>query len=616
MADITREIEITAALSSDYQAAFNAASSIAKSTASELSALTKRGADLARMTELAGQTAKAQAEGDAKAVENLQKEYEKLAGKLGLADKSAEALEAEIKRIGDRRKEIEALNKSASRSAEIGKLAQQIQTYTKAAQSVKDPSLAAALEKMKKRFRELGGVIPDKKKAAGFFSSLKTGAMQAPGPLGSLVRSFSFVGEAFSTAGGKAALAVGGIAAITSAAVAAGKALWGLGKETIAAGDQIAKTSKQLGIASDAYQELAYSVGLGGASEKEFDAALRQLNRQMEAAATGNGKAQKAFAALGVSMAEVKSMNAEEMFVRISDALAEVDDVAAKTRTTMALFGEGGDKVAAAISGGSEALEKMREEARKAGYVLDGKALKQAEEANDNFTRAQLQMQGVVRQIGIEVMPTMNAALQDFVTLIRDNRDTLSEFAGILGDGFRIGSQIAVGAIKAVNVAVQVIAEGFKFWWAWIPEKLEWLENTISDIVSAVGSIPGKVAEMFGSALQKAEWWFARIKESAIGWVTSIVDWISSAVLEKVAWLTDSLRGMPLIGELIGDLGGAAHGGGVTINVSTNVDARGAAPGAGSDVSRAVRSSSAQSGEEIASAFAAYAGLSYSGASR
>ena len=104
MADIVREIEITAALSSDYQAAFNAASSIARSTSAELDKLTKREADLAKMTEIAGKAAAASAENDAKAVEKLQGEYNKLADKLGLVDRSAEGVAAELKRVGDSKK--------------------------------------------------------------------------------------------------------------------------------------------------------------------------------------------------------------------------------------------------------------------------------------------------------------------------------------------------------------------------------------------------------------------------------------------------------------------------------------------------------------------------------
>jgi archaellum component FlaC len=616
MTDIVREIEITAALSSDYQAAFNAAASIARSTSNELSQLTRREADLARMTEIAGESAKASAENDAKAVERLQKEYAKLSERLGLVDTSAEGVAAELKRVGERRKDVEALNESARRSAEMGRLAREIRDYTKASEKVKDPALLAQLERLKKRYKELGGVIPDKAKSLGFFATLKQGLTETPGPMSSFVRSISVVGDAFKTAGGTAALAVGGLAAVGAAAISAGKALWDLGKSTITAGDQIAKTSRQLGIASDAYQELAYAVGLGGASEKDFDTALRQLNRQMEAAADGNGKAQKAFAALGISMSEVKSMNAEEMFVRMSDALSEVDDVAAKTRTTMALFGEGGQKVATAIAGGSEALEAMRTEAKKAGYVLDGTALKKAEEANDNFTRAQLQMQGALRQIGVEVMPTVNSALQDFVALIRGNRDTIKEFAEMAGDAFRVGMKVAVGAIEGVNIAVHSFVEGIKFWQGQVARFCGFIDDSITTVVETVEGIPARVVDTFKSIYSTVSAWFGRIKSFASEWINSVVDSITSAILEKVSWLTDSLRGLPLIGDLIGDSPGAATAGNVQIVVHNAVDARGAAPGAGAEIARAVQAGSGASGEAIAGAFAAYAGLSYSGGSR
>lgn len=614
MADITREIEITAALSSDYQDAFKAASSIARDTSKELAALTKREAELAKLTEIAGKSAKASADGDAASVAKLQAEYDKLAAKLGLVDKSAAGLAAEMKRVGDSRREVEALNKSASRSAEIGRLARDIQRYTAAAQRVKDPALLAQLDRMKKRFRELGGSVPDGKKAAGFFSTLRDGLASVPGPIGGLVQSLSVVRTAFSTTGGKVALAVGGITAVATAAIAAGKALWDLGRDTITAGDQIAKTSRQLGIASDAYQELAYSVGLGGASEKDFDAALLQLNKQMEAAISGNGKAQAAFRSLGVSMDEVRSMNTEEMIMRMSDALSEVDDVAAKARTTMALFGEGGTKVATALAGGSDAIAEMRAEARKAGYVLDPKALKKAEEANDNLTRAQLQMRGVMRQLGVEVLPTVNDVLQDLVTLIRDNREEIADFANILGGAFKYGAQGLMYAIKGVNIAVHSVIEGIAYWQDKFAKFLEWVTSGASELWDAFTALPGKIGEGLQSVWDSIQKWFADLIDAVGGWVSGIGDSIASGV-------RDTLRDVPLVGKLfdeddsVGGVGAfAARQFSVVVNQA--IDARGAEPGAETAVARAVRAGSDASGERVAEVLAQYGGLTYAGASR
>ncbi len=635
MADeITREIEITAALSSDYQAAFTAASSIARSTASELSALTKRGADLARMTEIAGKAAEASAANDAAAVEKLQAQYTKLADKIGLADRSAEGLRAEIKRVNETKAGLEALNKSAAKSAEIGRVAREIQKYTAATQKIKDPLAIAHLDKLKTRFRELGGVIPDGKKSKEFFNSLKTGLATVPGPASGIARTLdaskgklasfgakaallagsvaaiktAFKGAIASTAG-KAALIIGGIAAIGAAAVKTTKAMWGLGRETIEVADQIAKTSRQLGIASDSYQELAYAVGLGGASEKDFDNALQQLNRQMESARSGNSKAAKAFEALGVSMKDVKSLNTEEMFIRLSDALSDVDDVAAKTKTTMTLFGDGGQKVATAIAGGSRELQRLRDEAKKSGYVMSSDALKEAEEANDNFTRSQMELRGAVRRLGVEAMPVINDALKDFIKIIRENRDVIAGVARLIGTVFSANMTVFLGTIKAVHVAFRSFIEGLRFWQGKFADFVGWVVDTAKEL-------PGKIGAALKRGWNAVVAWFSDVKVSVSAWISDLVDSIGDAIMEKVAWIKESLKDAPIIGDLFEETESAqalSKNGNVQITVNTNVDARGAEPGAGAEISRAVRSVAPGAGESVAAAMSNYARLSYSG---
>lgn len=589
MADITREIEITAALSSDYQAAFKSASNIARDTASELAKLSKRESDLAKMTEIASKSARASAAGDAKSVAVLQKEYDKLARKLGLADRSAEGLSAELARVGAQRRQIEALNRSAARSAELGRLARQIGDYTQASQRIRDPAILAALERAQRRFRELGGVIPrqrETREASGFFSALRDGAMQAPGPLGDLFRSVSSVGGGLLKAGGAATVAIGSIAAVAAAAVAASKAMWDFGKQTIEAADHIAKTSRQLGIASDSYQELAYAVGLGGASEQDFDTALRQLNKQMEAAIDGNSKAIKAFKGLGVSMADIKSMNTEEMFMHLSDSLSKVDDVAARTRTTMTLFGTSGTKVATAIAGGSEALSKMRKEAREAGYVLNGKSLKDAEDANDNFTRAQLQMQGVIRQLGVEAMPVMNEALRNFITLLRDNKEDISSFVHLMGDVFTGSMWALVNAVKGVHAGFKIFVEGIEYW-------QEKLAQFLGDIDRGIGVVKDS---------------FIGLGMGIVERIKSIADFAVNYILEKINVLSEKFKDVPFLSQALDKAGSFVGGLSPTIVVNTSVDARGAAPGAGADVSRAVTAGADASGLALAE-------LSYSGVS-
>lgn len=661
MADVVKEIEITAALSADYQNAFKAATSIASSSAKELAGLTKREADLQKLLELSSKQAEAAANGNSKAAEKLTSDYDRLAEKLGLVDKTAEGVQKELAAVGARKKDVEALNKSAKKSAEFGRLAREIQTYTKAAKVTKDPALIKHLEQMKQKFKQMGGVIPSEKKL-GFFSKLKSSLASLPGPIGNVAGRLGGLGSVMSSPIAVAGLAAAGIAAVGVAAVAAAKKVWDLGTSTIRTADELAKTSKQLGIDAEAYQEFAWAVGLGGASEQDLSSGLQTLNKQMEAAANGNSKAQKAFKSLGITMDEVKSMNTEEMFVRLSDALSQVDDVSAKTQTTLALFGGSGVKIAEAIKGGSAALEEMRKEARDSGYVIAREDLERAEEAADNFDRAQMQLKGVMNEIGIEVMPVINETLTDFVQLIRENRKDIKEFVGVVGKGFKLVTGILPYWVKYITTAVKVIQGAYDFWvqkfseffaWAddtagtihawfagigteitdtynsvvtWVSSAVDtvksafsdlwdWAGRTVDSIVEWFTSIPESVSNVFSSVIDSISQWWMDINNTAQRWINDIIDSLVDTVMSKVSWLSDALKTVPIIGSLLEDEGGAGlvGGGNVTISVQNSIDARGATPGAGAEIARAVKSSGGQTGASVAAALDEYRGLSYAG---
>ena len=636
MTDVVKEIEITAALSADYQDAFRAASSIASSSAKELSALTKQETQLQQLLTISANAQKAAAEGNSKEADKLSSQYDSLAVKLGLVDKSAEAVAAELSKVGQKKKEVTELNAAAKKSAAFGKLAKDIQAYTKAAQKTKDPAIIRHLDQMKKKFREMGGAIPSERKL-GVFARMRASLAELPGPIGKVASGFGSIN--------KAALVVGGFAAVGTAAVALTKKMWDLGVSTMQAGDQIAKTSKQLGIDAESYQEFAWAVGLGGASEEDLASGLKTLNKQMEAAASGNSRAKKAFEELGISMDDVKSMNTEEMFVRISDALAQVDDVSKKTKTTMELFGGSGNKLAEAIKGGSSELEKMRKEAREAGYVLSNDDLKKAEEAADNYARAQMQLKGALNAVGVEVMPTVNETLVDLVQLIRENKDDIKDFAKLLGGGFKVAMRLVRDEMRYLLALFEIIKGSVEFWQVELPVIGDTIAgaftaasdavvgafnsayDTVSGVIGAIRDtvtetfdslyglitgIPDKVSDGLNAAKEFISSWFSELASSASSWVTGLMDEIASFIMEKVNWLSDSLRSIPILGQLLEDEPSLAAGsGGVTIQVQNSIDARGAAPGAGAEISRAVSSSTGQTGASIAAALGSYNDLSY-----
>lgn len=154
MADIVKEIEITAALSADYQGAFKAASSIAASSARELASLTKQEAALNDLVKISADIAKASAAGNDAAVKTLQASYDKLAGKLGLADKSAAGVAEELKKVGARRKDVEQVLGAAKKQTELSRVARQIKEYSEATKKLKTPRCSGSLTSSRKNLKK------------------------------------------------------------------------------------------------------------------------------------------------------------------------------------------------------------------------------------------------------------------------------------------------------------------------------------------------------------------------------------------------------------------------------------------------------------------------------
>src|SRR4030095_1154522 len=92
-------------------------------------------------------------------------------------------------------------------------------------------------------------------------------------------------------------------------------------KSSVKVGEEIEKGSKRLGISTEAYQEWTYAADLAGVSHEALTKALNILQRELGGETDDGGKAEKALARLGLTMAEVKALKPEEQFPLISDRL-------------------------------------------------------------------------------------------------------------------------------------------------------------------------------------------------------------------------------------------------------------------------------------------------------
>ena len=145
-----------------------------------------------------------------------------------------------------------------------------------------------------------------------------------------------------SVIGGVGKALAAAVAAIGTAAVAAGKAVWDMANDVASAGDEIDKESQKLQISSDLYQELSYACERSGSSIDDLKKGVKNITDELGKAGQGAEGAGAKFEAIGVSLknADGSLKDTETVLMESIDALAAMDDETARNATANEIFGK------------------------------------------------------------------------------------------------------------------------------------------------------------------------------------------------------------------------------------------------------------------------------------
>jgi len=176
-------------------------------------------------------------------------------------------------------------------------------------------------------------------------------------------------------------------AAVTFIGVLAAERLGQAISQGLEYASSLGEVAQQLGVTTDALQEYRYAATQVGLSAEEMDQALSQLTRRAGEAANGTKAQAQAFEALGIS---VKTANGEliptgELIPIISDAMQKIENPAQRAAILMDLFGKSGQKLEPLLSGGSAAINNLRDAAHKLGIVLSSQQIQSADDAADKL---------------------------------------------------------------------------------------------------------------------------------------------------------------------------------------------------------------------------------------
>lgn len=261
-------------------------------------------------------------------------------------------------------------------------------------------------------------------------------------------------------------LALGGLQAATSAFLSLSGAVTG-------AVTSVTQFALSVGNELDALNDVANRTGVGVEALQAYSRAAAQTGVDVESfakqiqkltvnigKATLDEKAQKKFAELGITFAELKEATPEKQFEMVVDALAQIADPAERAAKAVQFFGKGGIELGELFTLGPGALAQMREEAVSLGQVVSEDAVKAIDDMNDSFGAVWATVKGLAGSILGELAGPISTIAQELLGVIRQAgpQQIAQQVAAGLLDFIKLAGNAFLGLAKFIEAFVKRFA--------------------------------------------------------------------------------------------------------------------------------------------------------------
>lgn len=122
--------------------------------------------------------------------------------------------------------------------------------------------------------------------------------------------------------------------------------------EAIQLGDDLVDLNAQTGVAIDKLMELQMAFDLNGMKADQVQPVLSKMQRLIAEAGSGSAEAAAKFSMMGISIAEIQGLNADEQLKKIGEAITEIQNPAQRSAMAMEIFGKSGAKLLSVFAAG------------------------------------------------------------------------------------------------------------------------------------------------------------------------------------------------------------------------------------------------------------------------
>ena len=293
------------------------------------------------------------------------------------------------------------------------------------------------------------------------------------------------------------------MAAIGTAAVAAGKQLWDMANGVAEAGDAIDKTSQKIGISAESYQEWDYVFQRCGADVNNLQTGMKKLSGVITDAAGGSDSAAQKLSAVGLSIEDLNGKSQDEQLSIVISALQDMESGAARTAAANDLLGKSAVDMAAVLNMSAEETEALKQEAQDYGMVMSNEAVAASAAFEDSLTRMQGTMSGLKNRMVGELLPGITEILDGLSDLVAGNEQAGEELTNgvtsvietvteMIPQAVELISLIAAAILESAPSIISALAEGII---NAIPTLLPVILQVITELVTALLELLPQIVE-------------------------------------------------------------------------------------------------------------------------
>ena len=332
---------------------------------------------------------------------------------------------------------------------------------------------------------------------------------------------------------------VGGLAAVSAAAIAAGAALVKMTADVAKNGDEIDKESQKLGISSEAYQKLSYAMERSGADISDITRGMREITQELADVENGTEGAGAAFTDLGIDLtnADGSMKSTEQVLLDSIDALAKMENATQRDALAQKIFGRSSQELAPLLNEGADGVKALMQEAEDYGMVMSGDAVKASASFADSLAKVKGTVGGLKNQLVGALIPSFTQVTDGFADMI----------AGVDGGAEKMAQGIEAAISNLSGMIPQITATLSTIAKAVLQSAPEVLKSLADAVMQAVPSLIPVISDVATQLVKTA----AELAPKLVSTIAVILKELAGALSAQLPTL------IPIVIEGILDLVGA-----------------------------------------------------------